>query len=571
MNYTKKDYCENVDTGDTNVPYGSCRQPKYHQSELQMDHKNGNPLDNSSGNLWTICSNCHQRKTNYYGDRNTPGRGSILKPITPAMRVNKTNELIELFENFNKLRALIRKDGILKPFLKTYENGLMNILIGATGIGKTWSIYKEMAPHHFNNGGRLHIALSPITESMNFTEIEDYVMDVEYGDCRPPILRHSGVHGIDWNQVDRKLRLGRNVTLVMSDQYFNGKGRIEKAIQLVKKYKTLVTRDEASYGMLSSYEISKEVTGNHYSSDTNQSFYKNIKKLFEAGAITFGITATPNREMREAIGIDWNIINPKIGELNSKMIPFRSPYGSIHCADWGVDDYWDDSVLHTEMDAFFTKVSARNINLAEFDLAVADGKFEKQKITGMIVAQPAQGNSPKILQSDIVDSLKRDDCKMQSDQTLLVVNDKGWEEYDSTGKLIETGKGNEFQDKLNNPLDPATYIVVINRAVYGVNINTLAEGLMFRKYGNQANDTKEFITLSAEQLVGRFNRLNIDIEKILYLLKHKSVDAFREYMELVARFNIKAPNNEHIQTAFKNFKETHGTSWEEACEYYFNY
>ena len=266
MGYTKKDYCENV---DTSVPYGACRQPKYHHSELQMDHKNGNPLDNSDGNLWTICSNCHQRKTDYYGDRNTPGRGNRIKQITPTMRVNKTNELIELFENFNKLRRILREDGILKPFLKTYENDLMNILIGATGIGKTWSIYKDMAPHHFNNGGRLHIALSPITESMNFTEIEEYVIDAEYGDCKPPILRHSGVHGIDWNWVDRQLRLGRNVTLVMSDQYFNGCGRVEKAIKLVEKYKTLVTRDEASYGMLSSYEISEEVTGNRYSSDTN--------------------------------------------------------------------------------------------------------------------------------------------------------------------------------------------------------------------------------------------------------------------------------------------------------------
>ena len=124
--------------------------------------------------------------------------------------------------------------------------------------------------------------------------------------------------------ADHSLASGR---LLMSDQYFNGEGRVEKAIKLVKKYKTLVTRDEASYGMLSSYEISEEVTGNRYSSDTNQSFYKNIKKLWEAGAKTFGITATPNREMKEAIGIDWNIINPLIG-LPVKTLPKINACGS---------------------------------------------------------------------------------------------------------------------------------------------------------------------------------------------------------------------------------------------------
>ena len=567
MSYTKKVYCENV---DTDVPYGTCRQPKYHHSELQVDHKDGNPHNNSLENLWTICSNCHQRKTDYYGDRFTPGRG-IINPITNSMKVNKENTLLELFENYNQLRGKLREEGILNPFLESYGNNQLNILIGATGIGKTWSIYKEMAPYHFSQGGQLHIALSPIKESMNFTEIEEYIEDADYGSSRQPILRHSDVHGIDWKWVERKLRLGRNVTLVMSDQYFNSNGRLESAIELVNKYKTLVTRDEASYGMLSTYEISKEIMGHQYSSDTNQSFYNNFKSLYESGAISFGITATPNREMTEVLGENWNIINPDITDLNPRLVPFRKSYDTIHCADWGVSDYGDVELMNQELDTLFTKVTAKNLKLNEFDHVMTDNKFEKQKITGMVVVQPDMGNGPKILQSDVIDSLKRDDCKMTIGQTLLVVNDKGWEEYNSAGDLIDSGKDNEFQDKLNNPLDPATYVVVINRAVYGVNIRTLGFGLMFRKYGNQAGDTGEFITLSAEQLIGRFNRPNIDIEKIIYLLKNKGVDAFRQYMELVGRFEIKAPNNEHIETAFKNFKETHGTSWDEACNYYFNY
>lgn len=566
MNYNKKTFCENI----TGSPmWGTCKQKKYHASELQMDHKDGNPFNNDPSNLWTICSNCHQRKTDYMGDRLTPGRGGSV--LTSSMVAKQKNELIELFTNFNEIRKEIRDEGILTPFIETYDNGLLNILIGATNIGKTWCIYKEMAPYHFNSGGQLHIALSPIKESMNYTELEEYILEADYGKVKVPIIRHSDSHKINFREIEKKLRLGKNVTLIMSDQFFNSKDRPEEVLKLVKKYKTLVTRDEASYGMLTSWEFSKDVTGNVYSEDTKQSFYNNFKDLYDAGAIVFGVTATPNREMKEIIGEDWNIINPDISDLNSRLIPFRKSYESIKCADWGVEDYGDPTVLTSELNSLFTKVTAANIMLDEFDTTYVNGKFHKQKITGMIVAQPDQGNGDKILQSDIVDALKSGECDMPSHQTMLVINAHGWEEFDSNGNLLEEGKHNEFQDKLNDPHEPAHYVVVINRAVYGVNINTLGFGLLFRKYGNQTGDTKEYITLSAEQLIGRFNRLNIDINKILYILKTHGPDVFRQYMELVGRFTIKAPKNKHIETAFENFKSTHGTSWESALSFYFNY
>ena len=92
-------------------------------------------------------------------------------------------------------------------------------------------------------------------------------------------------------------------------------------------------------------------------------------------------------------------------------------YDTIHCADWGVSDYGDVELMNQELDTLFTKVTAKNLKLNEFDHAMTDNKFEKQKITGMVVVQPNMGNGPKILQSDVVDSLKRDDCKMTIGQT----------------------------------------------------------------------------------------------------------------------------------------------------------
>ena len=52
MTYTRKDYCEN--TSESSV-FGKCKQTTYHTSELQVDHKDGNPKNNDETNLWTIC------------------------------------------------------------------------------------------------------------------------------------------------------------------------------------------------------------------------------------------------------------------------------------------------------------------------------------------------------------------------------------------------------------------------------------------------------------------------------------------------------------------------------------
>lgn len=571
MKYTKKNYCENT---EGTPPYGVCKQNTYHQSELHLDHKDGNPFNNSNENKWTICSNCHERKTHFMGDHKTTGRG-IVNP-NPNSFQEIVDFLVRLFdsEEYQKLRREIRRKYFINPLKKAYGNKLVNCLQGPTAFGKTYGIFVEAAPYHFSQGGRVHIALSPMTDSQGEREISDYVSRKADYDKKEqqPILYHSDhVGGVNWARLIQDLENGDNVTIVMSDQYFNNPEYVEIAEGIVKQYNTLLTRDEASYGMLSSWELSKIVTGNRYPDTTKQAYYHNFMKLYKAGAHSFGITATPTKEMTDAlIGADWNMAN-KIPNT-TELAPFRKWYRNLELADWCHDDYGDKTILSNELNGLFAKVTSENIRIKEFNNQYKCSHIKQEKITAMIVAQTAQGSREKILIGDILDFISTDESMMSPKHTLIVAIGDGWKEYDSNGELVSKGIGETYQDKLKSSKEKAHYLVVMNKAVYGVNINTLGFGLVFRQYQNE-DEENESITLTAQQLLGRFNRINFSLEKIVYLAKNFGPHAVYEYFLIagIGCFDIKAPRSQQFETAFNNFKLNHGTHLMDSLNYLFSY
>lgn len=71
----RKDYCENI---DTRLGF-ECTYTITNTAQLQVDHIDGNPDNNSPENLQTLCANCHIHKTHANKDYATPGRKAIKK------------------------------------------------------------------------------------------------------------------------------------------------------------------------------------------------------------------------------------------------------------------------------------------------------------------------------------------------------------------------------------------------------------------------------------------------------------------------------------------------------------
>lgn len=72
----RKDYCENI---DGRVGGFKCTATIPWKGILQVDHIDGNPNNNDSSNLQTLCANCHTHKSNLNADYRTPGRKTLGK------------------------------------------------------------------------------------------------------------------------------------------------------------------------------------------------------------------------------------------------------------------------------------------------------------------------------------------------------------------------------------------------------------------------------------------------------------------------------------------------------------
>jgi len=66
----RKDYCENVDGRLGFI----CTTTIVHSVQLDVDHKDGNHLNNDLDNLQTLCKCCHSYKGLIYEDYKSPGR-----------------------------------------------------------------------------------------------------------------------------------------------------------------------------------------------------------------------------------------------------------------------------------------------------------------------------------------------------------------------------------------------------------------------------------------------------------------------------------------------------------------
>lgn len=61
----KKDYCENIDGRINGTP---CTASGLDSAQLELDHIDGNHLNNIPDNVQTLCKNCHSKKSIIAGD-----------------------------------------------------------------------------------------------------------------------------------------------------------------------------------------------------------------------------------------------------------------------------------------------------------------------------------------------------------------------------------------------------------------------------------------------------------------------------------------------------------------------
>jgi len=93
----KKDYCENIDGRIDGIP---CTASNLSSAQLELDHIDGNHINNIPGNVQTLCKNCHSKKSVLAGDYRKSCK-SHRSPLSSA------ESLLTWSNNFSQLFDLV--------------------------------------------------------------------------------------------------------------------------------------------------------------------------------------------------------------------------------------------------------------------------------------------------------------------------------------------------------------------------------------------------------------------------------------------------------------------------------
>lgn len=89
----KKAYCENF---DGHIVEPACTATGLDSAQLELDHIDGNHINNTQGNVQTLCKNCHSKKSIQSGDfrklcKSHTSTTPIIRPQSPTCVMNLSN------------------------------------------------------------------------------------------------------------------------------------------------------------------------------------------------------------------------------------------------------------------------------------------------------------------------------------------------------------------------------------------------------------------------------------------------------------------------------------------------
>ena len=204
----------------------------------------------------------------------------------------------------------VADDYLVKPFFKTVDDenffsttGVMKILVGVTGQGKTYNTAHSFIPHLAKNHNVDIVIVSvPTTEIL---DVEDFWVSAGKANMQH---KDDVKEAIGLLENDQKVLLTTtHQSLVVAEKG----GKLQEYLKTSGKTFAIFI-DEAHTWLVSDAENYKAVTG-HYGSKYEGTMFKNLEQLSFYSPYIFGLTATPNNEQFgnvETVGkMKFDVIN----------------------------------------------------------------------------------------------------------------------------------------------------------------------------------------------------------------------------------------------------------------------
>lgn len=429
----------------------------------------------------------------------------------------------------------------------------VGVILGRTGEGKTHTLIHDGIPYLFEKGVHCVNYFYPETSLLNEDAMEE--VSIEHG--------FYFIKG-DIPKAKRFLKQGKQVLLALT----NAKATSNDGMEFLewvrvnsKKIKAAVAIDEIHKWTVSCLENYWDTIGSR--TPTYKAVMpKLIKGYLEITPYVFGITATPNAEIRGEIqpeGFTFELWN----EMSDKL-DIISVTGWLAPVNWFKKGQEKSTIIR-----FVTSVR---------------GKSKYSKRVGII--QVNRGNNDpdnwdldKTL-SCLTEQLQKITPKKDwGEKSIVILTDKKKVLIDLNGTSKKTEE-TDAKYKLSDSEDPAQFLLIVNKGDCGLDIFRIGDELSL-KFTNKRNSKGEIIEDSKIQFFGRGSRSKVkelldstgDITPHVRSIKNNENLSDAQKIELLNQlieantFTLWLPDTPTNRAAAKTFEEMYACNLIEAQEW----
>lgn len=482
-----------------------------------------------------------------------------------------SKELISSTDYFKKLSTLQEND-LQKPVYSWLDKGHKSVAIvtGQTNNGKSFFVTTDLGPHWLSNYGNLHILVAPHKSTLTPSEINVPYLRASYEKgifCETMFA--SDDKSFSWVSVRKSLKQGVKVLLVISDKKLSEEFKNIDSVDIIKSIcetqKVLVTRDEMSYGTVSDWINYKEATG--YGNKLHKGVYiNNLLQMWEWGCSLIGFTATPHKELT-------GDLKPKPGYVYEIISEFPDKENYKFHQGW-VGEYavlppldknnWDDDVVveYLQQTCEVARDRKNSINKLLRPFGLVDNENFLSMI--MLETEPKKKPDPNKMHVGTLKRLIRQYNIIPEDNELMVVLETGWEIFNSKGELVDSGKGEIWQDIIKSPDTKVTTLASLYKLQYGVNFPNICHLTSFRCPTARNSDGP--VIIQGIQILGRAVRSNLvgtGFSIVNALMNKGLYSTVNSYLGYKNTFNVFAIDYKQPfwNDTFETFLDEYASEW----------
>ena len=454
-------------------------------------------------------------------------------------------------------------DYLIAPFMNkvndndfVHSTGVMKILTGVTGQGKTYSTGKVFIPYLANEKNvDIFVVSVPTTEILDKDDFEKF------------LTPHGFAIAFNAKDALRKSEtLGLKTVLLTTHQGFVVSEKGNQFIDYLKNSgKTFaIFIDEAHTWLVSDVINYKDVNGS--SNPTYEAtMFKNLDKLSFHSPYIFGLTATPNAEQFGNVKTIGNMTFEVINTLPPKKVMLSKT------AYFGKETFYD---YNFSTDKFAINLLYENAITETF---LAPTKIKKTMMVSVGNYNASTGYDKSYVMHITKNALYSQSLVGEDEMVIALMTGEKKETgvYSVNGSFQKLDE-DEIKKKLNDNDDPLKIVIVVQKGKMGMNIFTLKTLFTFKPQ-NKKDSSGSAITEFAIQTLGRLVRLNTGLGKDEFANKYEY--DLSNYMKTLTdeeknevleanTINIYLPNTDMYKEAVSIFKDKYVSSIQTAKLFY---